>query len=390
MMPKLKRMFSYVREGFLMLFFVPAGAFCRHFSKKYRNLWLVAERGNDARDNGYRFYEYLRTMHPEVNAHYVITTDSADEMKIAALGGGVRYRGFSHYLMYYSAEYLIGTHVQPCAPDLIMYYHFASKGIKAHGRQIFLQHGITINGMEWLYRRSLRIDMFVCGGKPEYDFISTHFGHPDGVVRYLGFCRFDNLMRTAHRKKMILLMPTWRGARYPSGNEFEKTLYCSSFRSLIRSGRLSDMLEKYGYTLIFYPHVEMQKYVGCFTAGSERIIIATKETHDVQKLLTDCAALITDYSSVFFDVAYLGKPTLYYQFDEDDFRRYHYKEGYFSYRDNGFGPVCTTEDALLSELETLFESGMTVPSEYAKRIDGFFPLHDAKNCERTYDAIKNL
>ena len=94
-MPKLKRMFSYVREGFLMLFFVPAGAFCRHFSKKYRNLWLVAERGNDARDNGYRFYEYLRTMHPEVNAHYVITTDSADEMKIAALGGGVRYRGFS-------------------------------------------------------------------------------------------------------------------------------------------------------------------------------------------------------------------------------------------------------------------------------------------------------
>ena len=27
-MPKLKRMFSYVREGFLMLFFVPAGA-CR-------------------------------------------------------------------------------------------------------------------------------------------------------------------------------------------------------------------------------------------------------------------------------------------------------------------------------------------------------------------------
>ena len=185
-------------------------------------------------------------------------------------------------------------------------------------------------------------------------------------------------------------MPTWRGARYPSGNEFEKTLYCSSFRSLIRSGRLSDMLEKYGYTLIFYPHVEMQKYVGCFTAGSERIIIATKETHDVQKLLTDCAALITDYSSVFFDVAYLGKPTLYYQFDEDDFRRYHYKEGYFSYRDNGFGPVCITEDALLSELETLFESGMTVPSEYAKRIDGFFPLHDAKNCERTYDAIINL
>jgi len=106
------------------------------------------------------------------------------------------------------------------------------------------------------------------------------------------------------------------------------------------------MLEQYGYTLVFYPHIEMQKHLAQFHTDSARVYLADSTTHDVQQLLLDCALLITDYSSVFFDVAYLEKPELYYQFDETEFRQYHYKQGYFDYRRDGFGPVCTTEEAL--------------------------------------------
>ena len=72
-----------------------------------------------------------------------------------------------------------------------------------------------------------------------------------------------------------------------------------------------------------------------FESGSDRITIASKETQDVQKLLMDCALLVTDYSSVFFDVAFLRKPVVYYQFDEEEFRKYHYQKGYFDFRDHG-------------------------------------------------------
>ena len=70
-----------------MAFFKLFGAVCRCCSAKYRELWLVCERGNDARDNGYWFYRYLKEEHPEINARYVIETDSADRAKIEALGG---------------------------------------------------------------------------------------------------------------------------------------------------------------------------------------------------------------------------------------------------------------------------------------------------------------
>ena len=134
----------------------------------------------------------------------------------------------------------------------------------------------------------------------------------------------------------------------------------------------------------------MQKYLSRFHAPSERVVLADSAMYDVQQLLLDCALLITDYSSVFFDVAYLEKPELYYQFDETEFRQYHYKQGYFDYCRDGFGPVCTTEEALLQALETALQHGMQMPPEYKARTAAFFPLRDTQNCARTYEAICGL
>ena len=38
---------------------------------RYRHVWLVSERGREARDNGYHYFAYLRRAHPEINAVYV-------------------------------------------------------------------------------------------------------------------------------------------------------------------------------------------------------------------------------------------------------------------------------------------------------------------------------
>ena len=59
-MRKVVRALCYLKELCLMAFFKLFGAVCRCCSAKYRELWLVCERGNDARDNGYWFYRYLK------------------------------------------------------------------------------------------------------------------------------------------------------------------------------------------------------------------------------------------------------------------------------------------------------------------------------------------
>ncbi|MCR5674601.1 MAG: CDP-glycerol glycerophosphotransferase family protein [Lachnospiraceae bacterium] len=142
--------------------------------------------------------------------------------------------------------------------------------------------------------------------------------------------------------------------------------------------------------LIFYPHTELQKELFRFSSPSDRIILADQAHYDVQTLLLRCSLLVTDYSSVFFDVGYQGKPVIYYQFDEEEYRRYLYAEGYFSYRHDGFGPVVETEEALLAALAACAESGFAQPQEYAERVERFFPMRDDKNCERTYHAILAL
>jgi CDP-glycerol glycerophosphotransferase (TagB/SpsB family) len=97
--------------------------------------------------------------------------------------------------------------------------------------------------------------------------------------------------------------------------------------------------------------------------------------------------LISDYSSVQFDFAYMEKPQVYYQFDEAEVFTKHYGRGYFDYRDTGFGEVVTTEEELLKVVEEYLKNNCSLKPFYRNRIAGFFPLHDTHNCERIFDEI---
>ena len=390
MIRKLKRLPVYLKNVLLLALLWPVATVLRKTSEAYRHLWLVAERGFDARDNGYWFFRYLREQHPQINTCYVIDKTSPDYEKIARLGRTVALGSLRHYLMYLAADLLISTHVQPASPDLMAYYHLRQMGIHPRGKQVFLQHGIIKDEMKWMRYPKLKVDFFASGGKMEYDYLVSEFGFPEGVVRYTGLCRFDNLIRGNNPSNQILVMPTWRGAFYPQGEQFYETAFYKAFQSLLNQPRLLKLLEDYQMKLIFYPHIELQKELDKFTSPSERIVLADWRDYDVQTLLMQCNLLITDYSSVYFDVGYMEKPVIYYQFDKEEFRQFHYQEGYFSYEKHGFGPVVETEDALLDALQAYARTGFKMPPEYYQRLEAFFPMRDEKNCERTFQIISKL
>ena len=117
----------------------------------------------------------------------------------------------------------------------------------------------------------------------------------------------------------------------------------------------------------------------------------TYDCHILHELLMSTSLLITDYSSVFFDVAYMKKPMIFYQFDVEEYRKKHFSEGYFSYNRDGMGPVVETQEALIESLKGFYDGEKFVNSEfYLERCDRFFPTHDKKNCERIYNAIKAI
>ena len=93
--------------------------------------------------------------------------------------------------------------------------------------------------------------------------------------------------------------------------------------------------------------------------------------------------LITDYSGTFFDFAYLKKPVIYYQGDED----YHYDEGYWDYEKMGFGEVITNEDELVDTLIDYMSNNCEMKDKYKERVDNFFKFHDKNNRKRGYEWI---
>ena len=361
-----------------------------------KHIWLVCERGTDARDNGYHFFRYLCENHPEQKIYYVIDRESADYPKVASLGNTVQTGSLRHWLLFLSAEMRISTHINGYVPGKHWRYrNFASRR-KGKAKTVFLQHGITKDDMKGFHREYTNLDLFICGAQPEYVYILSTYGYSERALKYTGLARFDKL-HDFTIKRQVLIMPTWRGWLSPdfhgdglSAQAIQESRYFQAWSALLRSERLRTLAEQYQVSFIFYPHYEMQRFLDLFPQGNDAVVIADFTHYDVQNLLKESMLLITDFSSVFFDFAYMNKPTLYYQFDEDEYRAHHYAQGYFDYRRDGFGEVVTEEAELLDLLERYLAEDCRMQPEYQRRIAGFFPLHDDKNCERIYQEVTAL
>lgn len=357
-----------------------------------KDIWIITERKGECKDNGYYLFKYIMENYPKKNVYYAIERDSSHIEKIQKYGHIIKFNSFLHYIYALSASRLIGAFL-PCGiPDSMSFYKF-SKIIK--GKKIFLQHGITTGMIDSLKYDKTKLDAFVCAAKPESEFAIEKLGYPLNNIAKTGFCRYDGLKDFVN-ENFILLMPTWRHwipsatwhenyAENP--NEFE---YFTTYKNLINNVKLHNLLYSKGYKLVFFIHHELQPYVSYFGSSSDSIILATEQEYDVQDLMKRCSCLITDYSSVAFDVAYMNKPIVYYQFDEEEYYSKHYAKGYYDYHKMGFGPVAYKEEDVIERIREFICDKCRFNKEYTERRNNFFLYNDTNNCERVYNYISNM
>lgn len=345
--------------------------------------WVICERGTDARDNGYAFYRYMVQTHPEIRIHYLITPDSADYPKVAS--HAVAYGSWKNYRVVAKADKIISTH---CYTALPVKSEKLWRRLNLPDRFYFLQHGIIKEILPYLFGDKTKMRFFCSGAIPECMYIRANYLHPENVVQCTGLARYDHLLPFSVRKQ-ILVMPTWR--RYlKEETAFLQSEYYQAWSSLLRDERLMQYLSETQTKLIFYPHHELQPYLKHFTVGSENVILADFDHYDVQQLLKESMLLVTDYSSVHFDFAYMDKPCVYYQFDTEKYHQQHYKEGYFHFDTDGFGSVVSKDSDLIDEILATAETGFMVDPIYQARAQAFFSHRDQQNCQRIYQAIIQL
>lgn len=351
------------------------------FSRKER--WVICERGTDARDNGYVFYRYLIENHPELQIYYLITADSTDYKKVAP--HAVIYGSFKNYWVVAKASRIISTH---CYTALPVKSERVWRTLGLERKFCFLQHGIIKASLPYLFGDRTAMRLFCTAGVSEYEYVRKSFLHPEGVVRCTGLARYDQLY-SCKTKNQILVMPTWR-RWINSENAFLESEYYVAWCGLLSDERLLKYLSDTETQLVFYPHYEMQPYLKHFKPKSPQVVLGDFDHYDVQKLLKESKMLITDYSSVFFDFAYMQKPIIYYQFDSDRFYRQHYSEGYFQTERDGFGAVVSKHEELVEQILKTAERGYEMELGYKVRTNSFFAHRDQLNCERIYQAIQSI
>ncbi len=377
---------------FLFLLALPAALIYKRFRK---NLWLICDNGKEAADNGYWLFKYIRENHPEQDCVFAVYNDSPDFKKVSALGSTVRYASFKHWLLYLTARVNISSQ-KSGKPNYAVCYLLEVYGILRNNR-VFLQHGIILTDIEFLYYKNTRMSMFMTGTRREYEYVSSQYGYPDGTVKLTGLARFDNLHDFRTVSGQILIMPTWRDwlgtselAKNAKGElaAFRDSEYCKRWSSVVQSKRLEEICRKYGCTVMFFPHRDTQRFMSCFKSDNPYLKLCSLEEQNVQELMKSSAFMITDYSSVQADFAYMKKPLAYYQFDYDRYSAEHYHKGYFDYKEDGFGPVFRNEDDLINYIEDMAKDSFQNREPYIGRHSDFFTLYDNENCKRNYNEIK--
>lgn len=356
-----------------------------------KQCWLITERPTDARDNGYVLFKWLRQNHPEINVVYAIHKNAADYANVRNLGKVIEYGSYQHWYYYFAASVCCDTSWGICCPDSMTYLMMRNI-LPPHSKRVFLQHGIIKDYMPQGRKHKLNADIFVCGAYPEWEYINTCFGYTNDEVKYLGLARYDRLRNTSDKVsvKQILYMPTWR-ANLRDDRHFEQSQYFQKVKEVLTCYELRNILEQNNLELIYFVHPsirEMKRYFEPF--ANSRIKVLNNEDYDLQKLICSASLLITDFSSIYFDFAYQGKPVIYYHFDYQNYRKNHYSEGYFSYELDGFGPVVHDLQSLVQDINSIVTDNFNIPNDFSHRAERFFPMRDCNNCQRHYEAICKL
>ncbi|MGI7186116.1 CDP-glycerol:glycerophosphate glycerophosphotransferase [Campylobacter coli] len=354
------------------------------------NIWLFADRDYEADDNAEHLYRYIMQNHPEQEIVFALRKESSDWERLKKEGFNlVEFGSFEFERIIKKASKVISSH----SDEYLIRY------ITPRQQFIFLQHGVIKDDLsKWL--NSKKIDLFITSTKAEYDSIANDYNHykfGKKEVVLTGLARHDALLKNNQcNARQIIIMPTWRanivGVALGSSkrglqSDFTQSEYFQKWNLLLNSNILQKLCEKYDYTIVFNPHPNIIPYLKDFNIPS--YVKIANHNESLQELFCNSSLMITDYSSVAFEMAYLNKPVIYYQFDHEEFFNSHtYQKGYFDYKKDGFGPVVEDEESLLKELENLLQNDCNPFGIYKDNIDSTFAFKDGKCCERIYKVIK--
>ena len=361
-----------------------------------KKIWVIYEKYcTEAQDNGYYFFQYCMENLPEEEKkyiYYILDRNSAQWDRMQKYGSNVvPFMSARHIL------YLLAARIY-AAPDAKFHGFVWKPKPNIISREIskkqilFLQHGVTaLKRVDHLFGKngSAPMTYFAVTSEFEQKIVTENFGYSKENVPILGFTRWDVLENKASaHEKNILIMPTWRPwLEEQSDKVFRESEYCTRYRALLENKELKDFLEENKVKIIFHIHPKMKEFLEAFHTGNDKVELVVQGSKPLNELIMKCSMLITDYSSVSWDVHYLAKPVLFYQFDYELYQKAN--GSYIDMTRELFGDRCTDQEQLTDCIKEYVRNGFKEKESYAQMRKEHFAYTDHNNSRRTLEFLKS-
>lgn len=362
-----------------------------------RPVWMFIDKIYKAGDSSEYIYRYACAQKDGIDKYYLVDKNCADCKRLKADGFKPLIRGsIKHRLIFLYADMMVISN------STVFAFNDFSLGSSSYLRDLFnfhvccVQHGMSVQKIAIAQNR-LRdnIKLYFCASRYELDNLNRPVYDYAGrdILKLTGVPRYDGLIN--EDKRQILLTPTWRmqaampvtqneGVARPYNPLFKESSYYKVYNSLINNPRLLEAAKQYNYRILYVLHPIVSPQVDDFDKNDYVDIVSAIGDMSYERVFRESSLMVSDFSGVQFDFAYMRKPLVYLHHDDIP---QHYEEGTFHYDTMAFGEICHNNEELIDVLIEYMQNECQMKPEYRRRADDFFEFDDHNNCQRIYDVM---
>lgn len=389
-------LFSKDKRAWLFLLVRNAYFVAKPFMKR-KPIWMYIDKIYKAGDSSEYLYRYASAQGKSIKHYYLVDKHAADYKRLKRDGYKPLVRGsIKHRLVFLMADMMVISNSTVFAFNNFGMVNSSFIRDLVDFHVCCVQHGMSVQKIAVAQNR-LRDNtrLYFCASPYEIKNLSHPIYDYEGynALKLTGVPRYDGLVN--NDQKQILISPTWRmqvavpvrtneGVQRDYNPLFKESEYYKVFNALINDKRLISAAKEYGYKIKYVLHPIVSAQVDDFDKNEFVDIIPAVGDMSYEKMFCESSLMVTDFSGIQFDFAYMRKPLVYLHHKDIP---QHYEEGTFFYDTMAFGEICHDNDELIDVLCEYMKTGCQMKDEYVARADDFFYYDDHNNCQRIYDTM---
>lgn len=259
-------------------------------------------------------------------------------------------------------------------------------------KQVTMPGTDTVSYHRNFTREANRWDALISPNDYSTNIFRSAFGYKNQVLK-IGYPRNDELINTTAAqikdlkekmgipadKKVVLYAPTYRDNAFITTGKYTFKLPFSLKKFQEKYGKDTILILRMHYLIA--NQIDVSEFQDC--------VLNLSDYPNISDLYLVSDLLITDYSSVFFDFAYLKRPILFYPYDYEMYKN-ELRGFYLDYEHELPGEIVHSEADMFTEIGKILQNGdMTNNVRFQQFYDRFCAIDSGDSSRKVVDYIVN-